>query len=55
MNRFTLLFLLLLPWHVLAAQTAATGMPTIEVDFFTRLEKQLMDAVAELMGQRLNR
>jgi hypothetical protein len=45
MNTFTLLFLFLFPWHVLAAQTAATGMPTIEVDFFTRLEKQLMDAV----------
>jgi Domain of unknown function (DUF4440) len=45
MNRFTLLFLFLLPWHILAAQTATTGMPTIEVDFFTRLEKQLMDAV----------
>ena len=47
MKMFTLLLLLLLPWHVLAAQeTAASGMPTVEVDFFTRLEKQLMEAVA---------
>jgi hypothetical protein len=48
MERFNLLFLLLFPWHVVAAQeTAATGMPTIEVDFFTRLEKQLMEAVVK--------
>jgi hypothetical protein len=48
MERSTLLFLLLFPWHVVAAQeTVATGMPTIEVDFFTRLEKQLMEAVVK--------
>ena len=29
----------------LAQETAESGMPTIEVDAFTRLEKRLMDAV----------
>ena len=43
---FGLLCLLWFPLQSIAAQqTAASGMPTIEADFFTRLEKRLMDAV----------
>ena len=43
---FGLLCFLLFPLQFIAAQqTAASGMPTIEADFFTRLEKRLTDAV----------
>lgn len=43
---FALLCFLLFPLQFPAAQqTAASGMPTIEADFFTRLEKRLMDGV----------
>ena len=38
----SLIFLLQI---ALAQETAESGMPTIEVDAFTRLEKRLMDAV----------
>ena len=38
----SLMFLLQI---ALAQETAESGMPTIEVDAFTRLEKRLMDAV----------
>lgn len=41
-----LLFFVLLAPQCLSAQASVSGMPTIEVDFFTRLEKRLMDAVA---------
>ena len=40
-----LLLFVLLPWQLLSAQANTSGMPIIEVDFFMRLEKRLMDAV----------
>lgn len=41
----SLLMLMFLLPVLLAQETAQTGMPTIEADSFTRLEKRLMDAV----------
>ena len=46
--KYLMLSLVLLTFHIqdLSGQeTVGAGMPTIEVDSFTRLEKQLMDAV----------
>ena len=46
MKRLLILLLFMSsPWQLLSVQARTSGMPTIEVDFFTRLEKQLMDVV----------
>jgi hypothetical protein len=43
---FLLLAACLHPQRLAGQESSATGMPTIEADFFTRLEKRLMDGVA---------
>ena len=46
MKRLLILLLFMSsPWQLLSVQARTSDMPTIEVDFFTRLEKRLMDAV----------
>ncbi len=44
-SMLSLVSLMLLFQIALAQETAESGMPTIEVDAFTRVEKRLMDAV----------